>query len=583
MKTRMLISILLLMAILVTGCQSATPTTAPTSAPAATEAPATAAPPTDVPTTEAAQTEAPTVEAVATEESTSVATPTEGGEVIQGMDASFDSLDPHNWTGFFYATMAMVNLYDPLLTRNPVTKEIGPGLAERWETSEDGKTITLYLQQGVKFHDGTPMTANDVDYAFTRIFDEDTQPNVRTSLMSAVQDWEVVDDYTFQINLKTPSAAFLDSLTYPQLTVVCKGEVEKWGADFGQHPCGTGPFMFKEWVPDDHVTFVKNPDYNWPAPHFQHTGPAHLDSVTIRIIPEATTRQAALEAGELTVIMYPQNREVERIKADPNFGAYPLPRTGMPRVLNLPTDRWPFDDVLVRKAIAYAIDRQEILDVAWNGVGAVTSSFLAPGTPCYWEGAEASGIGYSYDLERAKSLLAEAGWVPGADGILVKDDKPFKVTMTGFQTPVFMTLHQVIQAQLKEVGIEVEIVPLEQAAWMPALRQAQYNFSDNQIGPGSDPNVLFNSQHSSQVYPNGFNTAFYNNPEVDRLLEEAGSTMDQAKRCELYNEVQKILLEDVPYVPFYAQVDYFIATSKLKGMAFDPKSLPLYYDAYLEK
>jgi peptide/nickel transport system substrate-binding protein len=304
--------------------------------------------------------------------------------------------------------------------------------------------------------------------------------------------------------------------------------------------------------------------------------------VTIRVIPEDTTRQAALETGELTAIMYPQNREVPRMLADANFTAYALPRTGMPRVLSLPTDRWPFDDARVRQAMAYAINRQEILDVAWNGVGEVTSAFIAPGTPCYWDGAEASGIGYTQDVERARSLLAEAGWVLGDDGVLVKDGERFHVTMSGFQTPVFMTLHQVVQAQLAEVGIEVEIVPLEQAAWISALRQGEYNFSDNQIGPGSDPSAMYSALHSSQVYPNGFNSAFYSNPEVDRLLDEANSTVDQAARCELFNQIQTIVMQDVPYVPFYAQTDYFITTSRLKDMVFDPKSLPLYYDAYFE-
>ena len=508
------------------------------------------------------------------------AEPQMGGDVSLALNASFDTLDPHNWTGFFFSTMVMANIYDPLLTRDPQTKEIGPGLAESWDTSDDGLTITLHLKDGVLFHDGSTLTAEDVSFAFERIFDENNAPNVRTSLAGAVESWQVIDDLTFEITLKTPSAAFLDSLTYPQLSVVCRSAVEEWGADFGQHPCGTGPFMFQEWVPDDHLTLVRNPDYNWAPGYFEHTGAAYLNTVTYRFIPEDTTRQGTLETGETTMIMYPQSREVPRLLADPAYAGYPLPRTGMPRVLSLPTDRWPFDDVRVRQAVAYALDRQQILDVVWNGIGEVTSSFLAPGTPCYWDGAEASGIGYTYEPDTSRALLAEAGWTLGDDGILTRDGERFHVSMSGFQTPLFMTLHQVVQAQLADVGIEVEIIPLEQAAWLSALRQAEYNFSDNQIGPGSDPSVLY-ALHSTQVYPNGFNSAFYNNPEVDSLLEAASSTMDQTARCELYQQIQTIVMQDVPFVPFYAQTDYLIASSKLQGMKFDPKSLPLFYDAHL--
>ncbi len=533
----------------------------------------------------APETPAPEATTAAPATATAAITPEDvipqGGDVVMGMQADIDALDPHNWTGFFYATQIMPNIYDMLLTRDPATGEIGPGLAERWEVSEDGMSITLYLKEGVKFHDGAPMDANDLDYAFERIFDENTQPNVRTSYAEPVQDWEVVDDYTFKINLKYPSGVFLDSLTYPQLSVVCKSAVEEWGDDFGQHPCGTGPFVFKEWVRDDHITLVRNPDYNWPPPYFSHTGQAYLDSVTYRIIPDQITRQAAIETGELNMTMYPQNREVPRMIEDPGFEAYPVPRQGMPRELTLPVDRWPFDDVRVRKAMAYALDRQEILDVVFEGVGLVTSSFLAPGTPCYWEGAEASGIGYSHDLDEANRLLAEAGWEPGADGILVKDGQRFHVTMSGFQTPLFMTLHQVVQAQLAEVGIEVEIVALEQAAWMAALRQAECNFSDNQLGPGSDPHVMFQALDSAQIYPTGWNAAFYNNPEIDSLLGEALRTMDQSERCGIYKEIQEIVMEDLPYVPFYAQVDYFITSSDVNGLLFDPKSLPLFYDVYI--
>lgn len=523
---------------------------------------------------------APSEGDVQTEEEAPAEAIATGGDISMGMTSGWDSLDPHNWNNFFFGTMVMSNIYDPLLTRNPDTREIGPGLAERFEVSEDGTDITLYLQQGVKFHDGTDVTAASLDYSFSRIFDETTLPVVRSGLAAAVDSWEVLDDYTFLIHLKQPSANFLDSLTWPQLSVVCPGAVEEYGEDFGQHPCGTGPFKLREWVVDDHLTLERNPDYNWAPAHYGRQGPAYIDSVTYRIIPEVASRQAAFEVGEIDILMYPQNREVSRLLADEAFAGYNLPRTGFPRVITMPTDRWPFDDVLVRQAIAWGIDREEILQVVFEGVGKATSSFLAPGTPCYWDGVEADGIGYSFDLERAQSLLAEAGWTPDSDGVLVKDGRRFEVTMGGLNTAPFTTLHQVVQSQFAKLGIAVEIVQLDQAAWLPAGREATYNFSDNQLGPASDPNVLFSTLHSSQAGV-GSNWAYYNNPEVDELLLESASAMDPAARCAIFNELQTILIEEVPYVPFYAQEEYFMTNANLQGLVFDPKSLPLFYDVYL--
>jgi len=494
------------------------------------------------------------------------------GRVVVGFNAGFDSLDPHR-TVIFSARMVMKNLYDPLIERNPRTGELQAGLATSWKTAEDGKALVLSLRHGVRFHDGTPFDAAAVKFSLDRIRAPETRSPAAGQL-SLVDRVEVVDPYTVRVVMRQPFAPILDSLTDVNLSPVSPAAVAKFGDNFGQHPVGTGPFRIKDWRTIDVVTLERNPDYQWASPIFGQAGPSRVTDLVFRVLPEDNTRLALFERGTINVLMAVPPNEVARVRKDSHFAVLLATRPGLPRVIELNTSRPPFSDVRVRQAVAYAIDREEILRAIYEGVGQIATGVLSPTTFGYWKGSEK--IAYRTDLDRAKSLLAEAGWRPGPDGILTKDGRPFRVTTFALSSPVFIRFSELIQAQLRRVGIDVVVRALEQAAFVPAQQRGEPDFT-GMLLPATDPDILYIVAHSSQAGPPGFNAAFYKDPELDKVLEEGRITLDPKRREEIYARAQELLLQRVPYVPYYVQADVWAVRSEVKGLIFDARAFPMFY------
>ncbi|HEY3231495.1 MAG TPA: ABC transporter substrate-binding protein, partial [Roseiflexaceae bacterium] len=208
-----------------------------------------------------------------------------------------DTMDPQV-TNFDSTIRVTLNICEPLVWE-PEPGKFVPGLAESWEISPDAKTYTFKLKQGVKFHDGTPFNADAVKFTFDRVIAEETKAGQSHDQLGPYDHTEIVDDHTVKVVMKQGYAPLLTNLN-GYLGIVSPTAVKTMGlAEFARHPVGTGPFMFKEWVPKDHITLVKNPDYNWGSSFFKHTGPAYLDEVIFKIIPEASVRTGALKSGEI--------------------------------------------------------------------------------------------------------------------------------------------------------------------------------------------------------------------------------------------------------------------------------------------
>jgi peptide/nickel transport system substrate-binding protein len=419
----------------------------PAAAPTGVETPATQPP--------AASTEAPPTEAPAVES---------GGTLVWANWPDPDTLDPHATVSSWVANQIM-NLYDTLLWRGP-DQDLYPGLANSWEVSDDGMTYTFYLREGVTFHDGTPFNAEAVKYNFDRIKSGAAARVMGSAaandLIGSYESAEVIDDLTVALHFAEPYPAFLDAVSSHYLSIVSPTAVEKWGDDFGKHPVGTGPFMLEEYVPQDHLTLVRNPDYNWAPSFMEHQGPAYLDKVIHRFVEEAGTRVAMLESGEAQLVSRANAEDVARLGSDPDYVLEVGYGGGLPHGYFPNASKYPTNDIRVRQALLYGTNRELLCQTLWNNFNPPAYGPLSPATWGYDSAVEQM---YPYDPEKAKELLEEAGWTVGSDGIRVdKDGNRLHLLIQSIVSADMSAAYEFQQAELKDIGIETEVVTMDSAA-----------------------------------------------------------------------------------------------------------------------
>jgi peptide/nickel transport system substrate-binding protein len=397
---------------------------------------------------------------------------------------------------------------------------IEPALAESWTTSRDGKTWTFKLRRGVKFHNGRELTSDDVKFTLDRVLDPNVGSGGRGYLL-AIEGIETPDKYTVRIHTKQPSASLLAGLAGSWQSIVPRDEVEKRG-DLRRTAIGTGPFILQEWVPQSHLKARRNPDY-WDK------GKPVVDAIEIKVIPDEASIIAQLRTGNIHHALLEDNKNYLLVKDDKRLKTLRSSRLGFDvMIMNL--GRKPYDDVRVRQAISLAIDRNEVLQVAASGLGQVTG----PCTPAMKPWAlpiETFKEWYTPNLDRAKKLLADAGLPNG-----------FKTTLRAIPTfPTMVAGSQVIAAQLKRIGIDVQIIQEEYGVWSKNIVKPNFNFdmTMNLTNGEPDPDSLFYRRlHSAEKqWPNG------GDPEVDVLLDQGRATLDQAKRKEIYDRAQKLMVE----------------------------------------
>jgi len=410
-------------------------------------------------------------------------------------------------------------------------------LAESWDISEDGLVITFKLRQGVKWHDGAPFTAHDVLFTYQVMVDPKT-PTAYGEDYKQVKKAEVLDDYTFRVTYPQPFAPALGSWT---LAILPKHLLE--GQDITQSPLarkpvGTGPFKFQEWSAGDKIILSYNPDY--------FEGRPYLNGYIFLVKPDLATMFLELKAGNidrmgLTPLQY--KRQTAYAKFRRLFNKYKYVSFSYTYLgYNLEDPR--FADRRVRQALTQAINKQEIVEGVLLGLGQEATGPYKPGTWFY----NPEVPRFSYDPQRAKALLAEAGWHPNSEGILEKDGKPFEFTiLTNQGNDLRVRTGEIIQRRLKEIGIVVKLRTVEWAAFIKEFID-KGRFEAVLLGwtTGQDPD-LYDIWHSSKTKPGELNFIHYKNPEVDRLLEEGRHTFDREKRKQAYFRFQKIIAEDQPY------------------------------------
>ncbi len=435
-------------------------------------------------------------------------------------------------------------LFSSLVVPVPPNGKISGMLASEWKVSEDGLTYTFSLRKGVKFHDGQELTADDVKFTFDSIFDPEIDSPRRStaSLALAGPDSVVVKDpYTVEFKLKQPYAPFLVNIAnrgiLPKHILGSLKGKDFNSADFNtKSPVGSGPYKFKEWVKDDHITLEANPDY--------FLGKPKIDQYIYKVVKDATVVAAQLKTGEIDFAgfepaLLEEMQKVEHLvvkKYDTftfTFYSYQLDKSK--------TDL--FQDKAVRQALLYALDRKAMVDSIEFGQGAVADSIFPL---ISWARDPNGNPQYNFDPDKAKKLLDEAGWKPGSDGIREKNGKKLAFTIyTNAGNKVREAFVTAMQQQWKDIGVQATPKTEEWNAFLNRITKSK-DFDIFLVGFAWGPDPDESTMWTTQGQNGGFNMNKYSNETVDKLLIDAVKEVDQDKRKALYHQVDQLVLEDLP-------------------------------------
>lgn len=454
-------------------------------------------------------------------------------------------------------------VYNGLVKYDKDLKLVGD-LAESWDISRDGLTITFHLRKGVKWHDGQDFTSHDVLYTYRITIDPKT-PTAYSEDFKQVKSLEIPDRYTVRVRYSKPFAPALASWAFWMLPAHLLQGKDITKSDLARHPVGTGPYVFKEWVPAQKVVLESFKDY--------FEGRPYIDRYIYRIIPDNSTMYLELKAGGIdTMGLSPV--QYQRETNTPEFAAHfkkyrylAFAYTYLGFNLKNPL----FTDRRVRQGITSAIDKEEIIHGILLGMGQIASGPYKPGTWAYNPRVK----DYDYNPERAKRLLASAGWrEKNSDGILVKDGKPFSFTiLTNQGNDQRLKTAVIIQYRLRKIGIDVKIRVLEWASFITNFIDTR-KFEAVILGwsIGQDPD-LYDIWYSKKTGPKELNFIGFNNTEVDELLEEGRRSFDIEKRKRCYWRIQEILAEEQPYTFLYVPDALPVVSSRFRGIEPAPAGI----------
>lgn len=466
-----------------------------------------------------------------------------GGQIVFGITSDLATLIPI-MSADATSGSVIYNLFDPLVVIDPVKLTPAPWLATSWEVVDDGKSYVFKLRDNVRFHDGKPLTADDVAYTINAILDQKNASFMRGRFVN-VSGVEVMDPKTVKIKLNRVYAPFLFYLASAHIMPkhLLDGQDFKT-TSFLKNPVGTGPFKFKEYRSADRVVIVANDDY-WQ-------GRPKLDQLIYRIIPDSSALLAAVKAGEIDVAGLAAEN-VPEVSGDPRLQVFDIPSWCFQTIgfnLNLPI----FQDKKVRQAVMMAINREQMVKELHAGRGYVANSYLPRQS---WAYNPDNQPVYKFDKAKAKQLLAEAGWVDtNGDGKVEKDGKTFKFTLLS-STNVTPGLNETIQKSLQDIGMDVEMQLLDWPAFLNKfIDKKEFEFITINMCVQIDPD-------NPNVWGCGLNAYNFCSKEFDELQKKASETLDLEKRKEIYAQMQKYLAEEVPRPILYSTNSLRVVNSRV--------------------
>lgn len=518
------------------------------------------------------------------------AEPQRGGVVVMGIAEESRGMDPLTAHRRFSETA--IHVHDSLMLSTPDGKQFG-ALAEGWEVNADSTEYVIRLRQGVVFHDGTAFTGEDVKAHFDRVFDPQYCCNNAYQYLGPYAGTEVVDDHTVKVSFETPWGPFAHYIGLLDVTGVPSNDAwQAKGMEMNRAPVGAGPFRFVEWVPQSHARFERFEDYAWGSEMLGHTGAPFVDAVEVRFIADQATRTACLESGDCNIVKAPGFAEIRRLESDPRFVIDRIPQTGMPFSFNFNTNKWPTNQLEVRRAINLAIDREKINFAAFLGQRIPMYTTLSPATPEFLP--EMKELIY-FAPEEAQSSLAEAGFADtNGDGILERDGQPLAIDLYVFggrEANPSVIVAESIQSDLRGVGIDVTInvQPWDQQS-VVAMRQEHnmINF-DMPLPTASVLGVLFNSRETPREghYGMGFTWFQEANPEVsaelDRLLDAADNAPTQEQRLKYFHDAQRIIGSNYLGVPVSQGYTFYARVKEMQGVVYNDGGHALFNAAHFSE
>lgn len=484
-----------------------------------------------------------------------------------------ETLDPH-MTSNGAAWTVFSKIHDSLFYQDLDLSFQGQ-LAESWEISDDNREITLKLREGVTFQDGSEFNAESVKFTFERLADIGAKnPNFEMAKGISV---EVVDPLTARLNFEQPNAAFFNAFTGGYGSMLTPEYTEEAGDDYARAPVGTGPYSLKAWQSGSTVTLEAYQDYQSFENYYENSGAPYIQELSYRVIPEAFAQVASLETGEVDSVSLSAT-DLPRLQDDDRFEIFEARDTAL-AYLGLTRTRPMMEDPIVRKAIAHGINRDEIVNTLFEGgLAEACATPLPPSVPGYSE--ELAADAPAFDVEAAKALLEEAGWVEGDNGIREKDGEKLAPELYTNTSTTFGQLATLIQGQLRNIGMDVQINQLEMAALLDFTPRGEHDMLLLSWG-WSDPDVLYLFLSSDRLETS--NRVHYSNPDFDALLVQGQQTLDQEARMQVYYDAQRILLEDLPWVPLYMPIVKIAVAARVKGAQIFPTGSLLLNDAYIDE
>ena len=464
-----------------------------------------------------------------------------------GLDVDADTLDPRlskNTSGFRVKELA----FNGLVAINPDYTPV-PDLAENWDNPDD-KTWVFHLRQGVRFHDGSDFAANDVKYTYDSVLDQSFNSPARAFYLS-VDKVDATDKNTVTFTLKSPFAPFL---SYMDLGIAPQASGAK--PDFGTKPVGTGPFKVDTWNTGDSIDLSAFDGF--------YGGRPNLDRVRLKVVPDNSARVVALESGDLDFVQSPLSpQDVSRLQSAGKLKVERTPAAGYTYV-NLNTADPILSDKKVRQALSHLVNKQQIIDTIYKGIGKPANGPIVPGMWAY----SGDVPSYDYSPDKAKQLLDDAGWTASADGIRTKDGQKLSlVVRTHSEDPDRKQLIQVLQSEFQNVGIDATTSTVEFPAFFQDVQDGKYQVGVIGWLNLSDPDRATFRQFTIDGTAN---YGKYKNDQVDSLLKQARTTLDHDKAKALYTDAVKQIVDDAPYI--FVQYQEYIAmyTPRLQGYVINP-------------